>query len=351
VILSLTLLVLIGTVSLWLVLEPLRAQAPADPDAPERERLSGERDRLYGDLAALEDERERPDLERRAALTLRALDGLPPAPPPASRAGHTRRLALVGVGTAALLTVAGALTFVPQWQLAALRAGEAQNVQNALALPELRRAAETTQDRAAYLAWGRAAFDSSQYDQAVIAYGNALKLGPRQPEALRRLGILLLTRPGQAGQAAASAQEAGQAFALIRTAAQLAPEEAESQLFLGYALAQFGQDADALKALERYRSLDPQGRDADETITAIRARQNDSDPGLRVYAASCASCHGPNGAGGGFGPSLRTSNLTRDALRQVTVNGKGAMPAFSDLKGADLNALLDVLERWQKEGE
>ncbi|GAA5512978.1 hypothetical protein Dcar01_01702 [Deinococcus carri] len=345
-ILSLTLLALILLVSLWLVLEPLRASAPSDPDAAERERLTTERDRLYAELATLEDEKRRPDLERRAALTLRALDALPPAP---RRGGRTRTLALAGVAVAVLVTVAGALTFVPRWQLASLNPGEARNVQNVLALPDLRRKAEATGGKAAYIAWGQAAFDSGQYDQAVTAYGNALKLDPRQPEALRRLGILLLTRPEQTGQTV-KPEEAQQAFLLIRTAAQLAPQEAESQLLLGFALARFGQDADALTALERYRTLDPAGRDADELITAIRARQNETDPGLRVYAASCASCHGPTG-GGGLGPSLRVSTLTREAMRGIILHGQGAMPAFPDLKPTDLNALLDVLERWHKAGQ
>lgn len=343
---------LVVLAALWLVLQPLRGGVPADPDAPERERLTAERDRLYGELSHLSDEARRPDLERRAALTLRALDALPPAPPSRERGGRTRTAALAGLAVAALVTVAGAVTFVPRWQLASLGAGEAQDVRDVLALPGLRQRAETTGDKAAYLAWGRAAFDSARYAQAVIAYGNALKLDPRQPEALRRLGILLLTRPDQPGQTAAqpTPEDARQAFLLIRTAAQLAPKEPESQLLLGFALARFGQDADALTALERYRTLDPRGRDADDLLTSLRARQNDLAPGLKVYAANCASCHGPNG-GGGLGPSLRVSTRARAALRGVIVNGQGAMPAFPNLKPGELNALLDALERWQKEGE
>ncbi|MBZ9751667.1 c-type cytochrome [Deinococcus sp. HMF7604] len=345
--LSLSILALALMVCLWLVTEPLRAGAPSDPDAPAREGLEAERDRLYTELATLTDERRRPDLERRAALTLRALDALPPAPRP-ERGGDGRRgrqWALTALGLSALLVGAGAVTFVPRWQLAALPAGEAANVQAVLNLPALRARAERTRTAPDYLAWGRAAFDTSAYDQAVSAYGNTLKLNPRQPEALRRLGILLLTR-GEQGGAAPSAGDAAQAALLIRTAAQLAPQEPESQLLLGFALARFGQDQEALRALERYRTLDPQGRDADELISAIRARQTDSDPGLRVYAANCASCHGPAG-GGGIGPSLRESVLSRDALRQVTVQGKGAMPGFPQIRGQDLEALLDLLEGWQ----
>lgn len=346
---SLLLLLLVVGVTLWLVLEPLRSGQPSDPDAEPRARLEQDRDALYAELAALPDtdeaQRRRPDLERRAALTLRALDALPPQPRPAPR---TRTLALGALAAAFVLTAVGAVTFVPRWQLASLQPAEAANVQATLRLPGLKAQAERTGAAADYLAWGKAAFDSSRYDQAVTAYGNALKLDPRQPEALRRLGILLLTRGEQTGQTL-SAEDAQRAALLIRTGAQLAPDEPESQLLLGFALARFGQDEQALTALERYRTLDPSGRDADDLITAIRARQNDSDPALRVYAASCASCHGPSG-GGGLGPSLRDSALTREAARQVIVQGQGAMPAYPDLKTDDLNALLDLLESWQDTG-
>jgi cytochrome c-type biogenesis protein CcmH len=345
---SVVLLALIGAAALWLVLEPLlRRAAPEDPDAPERARLSAERDRLYGELNALEDEARRPDLERRAALTLRALDALPPAST-GQNPGRSRTLALTGVGVAALLTVAGAVTFIPRWQLASLEGGEAGKVQAVLRLPGLKATAQRTGKNGDYLAWGRAAFDSANYDEAVSAYGNALKLDPRQPEALRRLGILLLTRGEQTGTPM-GAEDAQRAALLIRTAAQLAPDEPESQLLLGFALSRFGQDQEALAALERYRTLDPAGRDADDVITALRARLNQSDPALKLYAANCASCHGASGAGG-IGPSLRASTLSRAALRSVIVNGKGAMPAYPRLSDAELKLLLDLIEKWQREG-
>ncbi|GGO20984.1 c-type cytochrome [Deinococcus humi] len=345
--LSVLLLILIGGAALWLVLEPLRRAAPEDPDAPERARLLAERDRLYGELNGLEDEARRPDLERRAALTLRALDALPP-PARTGQPGRSRTLALTGVGVAALLTVAGAVTFIPRWQLASLEAGEASKVQAVLKLPALKATAQRTERSADYLAWGRAAFDSANYDQAVSAYGNALKTDPRQPEALRRLGILLLTRGEQTGTPI-KAEDAERAALLIRAAAQLAPDEPESQLLLGFALSRFGQDQEALQALERYRTLDPAGRDADDVITSLRARLNQSDPALKLYAGSCASCHGASGAGG-IGPSLRDSTLSRAALRSITVNGKGAMPAYPRLTDAELKLLLDLMEKWQKEG-
>lgn len=343
-ILSVGLLVLIVGVALWLVLEPLRRHTRADPDAAERERLNAERERLYAELSTLDDDSRRPDLERRAALTLRALDGLPPAP---GRAGG-RRLALIGVALAALLTVVGAVTFVPRWQLASLSPAEVTNVQAVLSLPALKARAEASGAKADHLAWGKAAFDAEQYDQAVTAYGSALRLDPRQPEALRRLGILILTRGERSGQPV-SDEDATQAARLIRTAAQLAPRDSESQLLLGFTLARFGQDREALDALERYRTLEPSGRDADELITSLRSRLQRSNPALRVYAANCASCHGPAG-GGGIAPSLRVSTLSRAALTGIIRNGKGSMPAYPKLSGAELSALLNLLEEWQRAG-
>ncbi|WP_240741625.1 c-type cytochrome [Deinococcus sp. KSM4-11] len=342
---SMILLVVIVLVALWLIVEPLRRGQLADPDAARRDDLLAERDRLYTELAAPAEEARRPDLERRAARTLRALDGLPPAPGP----GGARRLALGGLILAALVTGIAAVTVVPRWQLASLDASEASNVQAVLSLPQLRARAEQSKANADYMAWGKAAFDSGQYDQALTAYGNALKLDPRQPVALRRLGILLLTRGEQTGQKI-SEQESTQAALLVRTAAQLAPNDPESQLLLGYTLARFGQSQDALGALERYRTLNPSGRDADELITALRARLQQSDPALSVYAASCASCHGPAG-GGGIGPSLRASTLTRNALADIIRHGQGAMPAFPNLKATDLTLLLNLLEGWQKAGK
>ena len=147
-----------------------------------------------------------------------------------------------------------------------------------------------------------------------------------------------------------SREDSDRAALLIRTAVGLAPNDAESQLFLGFALVRYGQDAEALTALERYRTLNPQGRDADDTITAIRARQNQNDPALSVYAANCASCHGASG-GGGIGPSLRASTLSRAAIQGIIRNGQGAMPAFPSITGTKLTALTDLLEKWQGEGQ
>ncbi|WP_237724714.1 c-type cytochrome [Deinococcus alpinitundrae] len=343
-------LALLALAALVAVVSPLRGPAtaaapsgtdPLDPDAAERLRLEAERDALLAELTRSGDEVRRPDLEHRAARTLRALDGLPPAP----RRGNVLPPAVIGVVLALLVVGVGAVTFVPKWQLAALDTGERLAVQDALSLPGLQARAQRSNDKADYLAWGDAAFSASVYDQASAAYAGALKLDPRQPKALRRLGIMLLS--GQGSAAPKSEQQASQAFLLVRTAAQLAPSDPESQLLLGYALNNFGESKLALAALERYRSLDPTGRDADDLIATLRASSDQADPASRVYAANCASCHGAGGRGG-IGPNLHESRLSRAALQSVIQNGKGAMPAFPNIKGAPLSALLTRLEEWQQ---
>ncbi|WP_293914642.1 c-type cytochrome [Deinococcus sp.] len=312
-----------------------------DPDAPERSRLEAEQAALSAELIALPEGVHKPELENRAARVLRALDALPPAP------GQRPSPALGALGVLIALTVVavGAVSFVPRWQLAALNGPEGLAVQSALSLPGLQRTALGSRSQSAYLAWGDAAFTSSRYDQASQAYAGALKLDPKQPRALRRLGIMLLT--GQGGMALSDQKQASQAFLLVRTAAQLAPQDPESQLLLGYALNTFGQGNLALAALERYRNLAPQGREADDLIATLQASRDRADPGARVYAANCASCHGAAGFGG-LGPNLHESRLSRAALKAVILNGKGSMPAYPQIKGAELDALLTRLERWEK---
>ncbi|MGY2892690.1 c-type cytochrome [Deinococcus sp. UYEF24] len=345
--LALALLGLLLVAAALLVLAPLRSSTVSDPDALERSRLEVERERLFGELRGLtpDTETRRPELEGRAARVLRSLDGMPPAP--------SGRLPVPwlwgGLGLLAVLVVVGAFSFIPGWQLGGLNAAEANTVKTAVQLPGLAARAKASGSVADELSWGKAAFDAGQYDQAASAYAAALKQNPRQAEALRRLGIILLTRDDNAAGNGATTQAKpnDQAFLLIRTAAQLAPSDPESQLLLGFALSRYGQDALALTALERYRSLNPQGRDADEMIAAIRSRQNSADPGTSVYAANCASCHGAAG-GGGIGPSLRMAGLTRASVAVIVKNGKGTMPAFPAITGKSLNALLTLVDGWQK---
>jgi len=60
--------------------------------------------------------------------------------------------------------------------------------------------------------------------------------------------------------------------------------------------------------------------------------------GYRRYGNSCLACHGPDGAGSSYGPSMVESlkRLTRDEFNEIVINGRqnvttaqqNVMPAF-----------------------
>ncbi|MDH3605869.1 MAG: c-type cytochrome [Acidimicrobiia bacterium] len=66
--------------------------------------------------------------------------------------------------------------------------------------------------------------------------------------------------------------------------------------------------------------------------------------GARVYADNCASCHGVD-AGGGIGPSLKTTTDSHDSLIASVSQGTGSMPGFADqLAAAEIEAVIAFLE-------
>jgi quinohemoprotein ethanol dehydrogenase len=59
----------------------------------------------------------------------------------------------------------------------------------------------------------------------------------------------------------------------------------------------------------------------------------DATAGKMVFSENCSVCHGPTGAGGNGGPSLKTSPIAKSlngTIEQVTEGG-GGMPAFAEL--------------------
>jgi len=293
-------------------LQNAEADGEIDPDAARLERL-----RLQG----------------RAARLLDAIEKLPPPAP--RRAGPVVRPALLATLAGFTVVVIGTLTFLTSWQRSGLEANEIAALDNALRIPSLARAAQRGGE-AEYLRLARATFDSGRFTEAAGSYAEVLRRNPRQPEALRRLGVVLLQ----------SGEKESEAITFITTAARLEPASAEGQLFLGFALSRLGQTEEAVAALERYRTLNPSGTDADDLLATLRARAGTGDVGVAVYRANCASCHGVEG-GGGVGPSLRASGLSREANEAVIVNGAAGMPAYPNLKEGELKALLDLLDRWK----
>jgi len=71
------------------------------------------------------------------------------------------------------------------------------------------------------------------------------------------------------------------------------------------------------------------------------------EPGFRVFAEHCASCHGTDGNGGELGPNISTRVPLRSDEELATVIRQGfpaaGMPAISNISAADTTALLGML--------
>ncbi|NUS47296.1 MAG: PQQ-binding-like beta-propeller repeat protein [Gemmatimonadaceae bacterium] len=65
--------------------------------------------------------------------------------------------------------------------------------------------------------------------------------------------------------------------------------------------------------------------------------------GARVYAESCAGCHGADRRGRDRAPSLVATRLTPEAVAQVLASGKGFMPSFAALPRAERDAVIAYL--------
>lgn len=68
-------------------------------------------------------------------------------------------------------------------------------------------------------------------------------------------------------------------------------------------------------------------------------------PGARIYAASCAGCHGADGSGGrgpAIGDGRASEEFDRDAIVEIILEGKGAMPSIG-LSEADAAVVADFV--------
>jgi mono/diheme cytochrome c family protein len=80
--------------------------------------------------------------------------------------------------------------------------------------------------------------------------------------------------------------------------------------------------------------------------TPAAIAQNAPDPGAAVYAKRCAVCHGTDREGSlpAFPPVAGISHkFSNDQIVAIIRTGKGRMPGFPELEGADLDNLLHFL--------
>ncbi len=310
---------------LFLALRPLLGPKEPFPEPPRREDLLKELELLKEEAKALVGEERKAALARMVFLE-RALEGYRPAPPRA-----LSPWALAGV----LLLVAG--VGVGLWRFTLPRLpGETVVTQRAEAR-ELRALAQKARQTGAIedlLAWGRKAFALEAYDQAAEAYTSILRKDPMHPEALRRVGILLLF-----------GGRLPEARFFLEAAQALDPRAAEGWLFLGNLYFQEGKGEEAVRAWRRYLE---EGGEAKERVQALiamaEAQAQGGRDGRTLYLARCAQCHGLE-AQGGSGPRLKGNPIlkAREAVREIVLKGRGAMPPIP-LSEGELAALLAYLE-------
>jgi quinoprotein glucose dehydrogenase len=76
-------------------------------------------------------------------------------------------------------------------------------------------------------------------------------------------------------------------------------------------------------------------------------------PGHAIYEQNCQMCHGADRAGNEAIPSLQNviTRLGPDEVYATVRNGRGQMPAFSNLTDAQVNSLISYLEDQEIQGE
>lgn len=331
-------LLVLGTLAFALLLLPILAPTRLTPQDTRRTELEEEKELLLSNLRELDSAgTDAGTLTRekvRLTQVLHELDALPPAPAAAQARPALPTAAATLLGVALLLGV-GSATFLPQWRNVGLSPNEQAQLRGASELPRLAAKAEKTQAPADYLAWGDAAWDAGKFNEAAKAYTQVLLKERDNAKALRRVGYALLS----------SREMARDGMSFIARSVALDPQAPEGQLLYGYGLGLFGQYAEGIKALETYRKLDPGGRDADELLVEYQAKVGGQVDGQLVFAQNCASCHGQAGEGG-TGPKLVGSPALKNeaALRQIVLNGATGMPAFPQLEGKQLDALVKTLQ-------
>lgn len=336
-------LLLLAAVLAALVLRPTLAAARLTPTDTRRTELEEERELLLRSVADLQVEVNQGTADRatqlrekvRLSQVLRELDDLPPAP--AAPVAARPAFGLAGgvlLGVAAALVVGG-ITVFPAWRASGLSAAEATQLASASRLPALERTADRTQATGDFRALGSAAWDARQYKLAARAYTQVLLKERDDPQALRRVGYYLLGDPKMAGSG----------LSFLRRAVDTDPKAPEGQLLYGYALGLFGQYDQALKVLGTYQALAPDSHEADDLLVQYTQQAGAAVSGALVYAQNCAACHGPQ-LQGGTGPKLLGAPALQsaEALRARILAGGVGMPAFPQLRGQPLNALVTYLQ-------
>ena len=197
------------------------------------------------------------------------------------------------------------------------------------------------------LEYGDVAWELERFEDAAKGYGAALrqftdtakknpqaKLSEQNTHALSRYGQILFFNGDN-----------DQALTLLETAAKLG--NAEAWLTIGNIRFSSKNDPKgAIAAWEQFLKVNKDkalGARIPDLIAAAKTRLREADPGAKLFAQSCAGCHGAE-AQGLVGPSLKTSSNAKNAnfLKNQLANGSSnkKMPAFKQIQGKDLENII-----------
>ena len=230
---------------------------------------------------------------------------------------------------------------------------------------ELRAAAEAEPNEANLLALADLYWRAGDLSRGAQTYLRLLsETGSQPPEALSRMGqvMLLSGATSDAAMLLERAATAGGGYETLEPSAQLA---------LGWAHLQLGRPDEAVAVLEAYQATggdDPMaaqllasaraggvaagavpgagvaaGATGGDPASALAAGADTGDLGAVVFAASCAECHGPTGAGG-MGVALAGNARAANAanVRDAVTFGRGMMPGFgATLSPEELDAVVE----------
>jgi cytochrome c-type biogenesis protein CcmI len=371
--------ILIGLVAVLLLvvaLLPLRGQGTQIQIKTKRDELEDELNLLYAQIAELERQHNAGELddqdhqrflqrdEARAAKLLETIQTTPSHAPTVAPARASLRTGAVTFVVTALVLAGLSAFAVPaleSWALRPverelysqqkelLRLGAELNVLNEKenAKPEAERQPLPV---ATLMQYGNVAWELERFDDAAKGYGAALrqftenaqknpnqKPSPDNVRALSRYGQILFF-----------GGENDQALEVLQTAAKL--NDPEAYLTIGNILFSVKNDPKAaIAAWETFQKLnkDPAfGARIPDLIAAAKTRLRESEPGAKLFAQSCASCHGAE-AQGLVGPNLKTSKNARSPefiQRQLQTGSRnGQMPAFKSISGKQLEQLVQYI--------
>jgi quinoprotein glucose dehydrogenase len=90
----------------------------------------------------------------------------------------------------------------------------------------------------------------------------------------------------------------------------------------------------------------------DQTSSSRQTNQSNLEAGKSLYQKHCAGCHGADRKGGGPYPSLLGLRSDEASFSGLIYTGKGTMPPFQNLSGADRTAIASlVLDLKDKQGQ